>query len=273
MQSKSVVAGLALGIFGAVAFAQPANPPKDMPKAPPVKGEDGQRRIRPEGMGPAAPMSPELQAAAWNLEASGVGHRLGLKDDQTKALAKAYADARTSHAAAMKKVEQEIVAKLSGGGEKGQIGAEVRKAMGDAEASEKGKFEKSLAGIVSGDQLTKVMGSLGTFNRQWDAIANSIADLKLDAAKQQSVLDIVEDYVSATGKVRPGEGDPAANREASQKARQTALDALRKVLSEDEFKKVETSMQAGGRMMRSGGPGMAPPTGKHEGGKPDGEKK
>lgn len=269
MQSKSVVCGLAIGILSGAALAQPPAPPKDLPKVPPVKVEEGARRVRPEGLGQPTPMSPETLAAAWNIEASGVGKRLGLKDDQGKALAKAYADARTSHAAAMKKVEQDIVGKLSGGGEKGQIGAEVRKAMSDAESGERAKFEKALAGIVSGDQLAKVMGSLGTFNRQWDAIATSIADLKLDAAKQQSALDIIEDYVAATGKIRPGEGDPQANRDASQKARQTALDALRKVLGDEEYKRVEASMQAGGRMMRSGGPNVIAPVPT----KPEGEKK
>ncbi len=274
MQAKSVVCGMAIGILSAAALAQPPSAPKDGPASPPMKGEDGARRIRPEGTGLPAPLSPEAQSAAWNLQALGVAHHLGLKDEQGKALAKAYADARVSYGTAMKKVEQDIVSKLSGAGEKGQIGAEVRKAMADAESGERAKFEKSLTGIVSGDQLAKVMGSLGTFNRQWDAIAHAIADLKLDAAKQQSALDIVEEYVSAAGKVNAGEGDPQANREVKEKARQTAMDALRKVLNDEEYKKVEASMRAGGRMMRGGGPGVvAPMPGKLEGGKPDGGKK
>src|SRR5215831_2493620 len=96
---KVVVTCLVVGTMGLSAAAQ------DRPQRPGRQGGDG-------GPPPARqPMSPEKAKAAWTLEATGAAKRAGATDDQAKAVAKAYVDARESHNAAMEKLRQAEAAK------------------------------------------------------------------------------------------------------------------------------------------------------------------
>src|SRR5690349_1407188 len=102
---KVLVCGLAVSSVSLVAVAQPTDKPA--PKQPDSKpGQPGERAPRgggdrARGGGPGGMLGEQLSAekakAAWDLEATGVASRLGLNADQTKALVKAYEDARTSH--------------------------------------------------------------------------------------------------------------------------------------------------------------------------------
>lgn len=250
--------GKALCLFAVVSVGADALAQEAPARAParPARPEQPDRLSRPPEMG------PEALKAAWDLEATGVAKRMGLNDDQTKAVVKAYADARESHRVASEKLRKEMMDKMrdSGGGGGGGRGAgqESMKAMDDLATAEREKLQKALASSLNADQAAKAAGSLGSFNRQWDPMANAIGGMKLDAAKQQEALNAIEDFVVAQGKLRPQgpDTDREAMRNAMQEARQKLNDSLKKALSEDQMKQFEESLPGrGGRRGQGGGPG------------------
>lgn len=250
-----MVCGVAIGSMGLTAAAQDA-PPK--PERPAVRQP---RPEEPPRAGPREQMPPEKAKAAWALEATGVSKRVGASDDQAKAVVKVYTEARESQAMAADKMRQEQREKArQGGGDDGGgragPGNEGMKAMEEMNAKEREKLQKSLGATLSADQTTKAMASLGTFNRQWDQMADAIAGFGLEGAKQQEALNAIEDFVIAQGKIRPGAGagggDREAVRSAMQESRQKLNETLKKALSAEQFAKFEETTR-GGR--GPGGPG------------------
>ena len=205
-------------------------------------------------------VSPEKAKAAWEVEAKGVAGRLGLDAEKTKALAKAYSDARESHTAAQTKMFDEM---RGGGGDR----TEMRQKMEDMNKAEREKFEKALGATVNADQKTKVMGSLGTFNQQWDRVADAIVGFNLEPKKHQDVLNAVEDWVVAQGKARANMagGDREAAQTAMQESRKKLVDTVKPLLTEDQLGKFEAAMGRGGRG-GPGGPGGNPPRRNRDGG-------
>lgn len=217
-------------------------------------------------------MPPEKAKAAWSLQATGVAKRVGADDAQIKAVVLAYTEARESQGVASDKMRKEMAEKAAknresgddaggpgGPGGRGGFNAESMKAMEDMNAKERDKLKKALAATLSQDQTTKALASLGTFNRQWDGMADILAGFGLDAKKQQDALNATEDFVVAQAKARAGAagggGDPEAMRTAMQETRQKLMDSMKKILSEDQMGKFEGSMR-GGR--GPGGPGGGP---------------
>jgi hypothetical protein len=258
---KLVACSLAIGCTGLSALAQDGKPKgagADQP--PPPRANDGAPRGQGGGRGPA--LSPEATKAAWELQAKGVATRLALNDEQTKALVTAYMNARESHTAASDKMRQEMMDKMAAGGgnQDGARGAgrEAMKAMQDMQKAEAEKFKAALGSALSPEQTEKVMGSLGSFNRQWDMFADRVAALKLDPAKQNEALNAVEDFMAAQTKARAGMGGENFDRDAMQKAmqdaRQSFLDTMKKTLSPEQYTKFEESMPMGGGRQRGGGP-------------------
>lgn len=277
-----VVCGLAVGTLGFGALAQPAEKPAQPAKeksaekpgekaAQPEKGGE-----RPAGRpGPGGPggdrmpmgLAPEKATAAQELEATGVAKRLGLKEDQTKALVKAYTEARTSHAAAEQKLRKELADKAmnSDPDNRAAMREEAMKANEEMNKAERAKFEKALGSAIPADQSAKALASLGTFTRQWDTWVDALAGFKLEAAKQQDALNAIEDFVVAQSKARAGAGgDREAIRTAMQESRDKLTASMKKVLSEEQFTKFEESMRMGGGR---GGPGGGRPN--RGEGKPD----
>lgn len=244
------VAAISIGATGLSALAQDSNPAQATPRR--------QRTAQPgqPGQGRPAALSPEKAKAAWEFEANGVAKRLGLKDDQTKALVKAYTDARTSQNEAFEKAMKEMQDKNSGDdGARPRMGPEAMQKMEDINKSEKAKFETAVKPTLSSDQSTKAVASLGTFNRQWDQVSDILAGFNLDASKKQDAQNAVEDFVVATAKARAANGGPDGDRDAMrtamQEANQKLTDSLKKDLSDDQM----TQIQAATRMGRGGGPG------------------
>lgn len=261
MRSWNVLAfSLAIGCTALTALGQDGKP-KGAGADQPPPARVGEGPGRGPGAGPRGPaMSPEASKAAWELEAAGVAKRLGLTDDQTKTLVKAYADARESHQAAGEKLRQELVEKAAGNPDGAREMREgVLKSMTELQNTEKEKFQKALGSTLSADQTTKVMASLGAFNRQWDMIVDKIAGFKLDPAKQQDALNAAEDFMAAQTKARAaltGENpDREAMRNAMLDSRQKFLDEMKKVLTPDQLIKIEESMGRGQGGQRGGGGG------------------
>lgn len=254
---KVLVSCLALGTAG-VAMAQdkPQEKPKDQPpaRAQPPAGERPARDRQPgQGGGQQRQaLAPEKAKAAQELEAKGVAKRLNLNDDQTKALVKAYTDARASFTEANTKFMEEQRKAMEDGADRSEM-AQKRQ---DMMKKEREKFTKAVTTAISGDVATKVGNSLGSFNGQWDRFVDTIAGFNLEAAKQQDALNAVEDFVVAQTKARESAGD-GTDREsqmaAMRETRTKLTDALKKVLSEEQMGKIQPMLGGGGR--QGGGPG------------------
>lgn len=203
-----------------------------------------------------APLAPEKAKAAQELEATGVAKRNGLNEEQTKALVKAYIDARASHQTAADKLRQEMMDKARDGGDdqggRRGMGQEMMKAMQDLNKSERSKFETALGSSITADQKSKALASLGTFNAQWDRWVDALAGFKLEAAKQQDGLNAIEDFVVSQGKAQGG--DREEMRAAMQEGRAKLVESMKKVLTEEQFAKFQESM-GGGRGGRPRGEG------------------
>ncbi len=240
---------LALGVFSSGAFAQPAG---DAPKGRPPAGErprqprdgenrpprDGEGRGQRQGMG--QPLTAEKAKAAWEMEAKGVAARHKLSAEQTKALVKAYSDARASVQA-----KQEEARKNRGDGDRSEAARSIR----DAETAAREQFNKALADAkISGDSLTKVnasLGAMGMVGAGWDRMVDTISGFHLDAAKQQDALNALEDYIVTTGKAREsgrgGNGDQQDIRATMQDSREKMMTAMKSTLSAEQFAAFEKS--------------------------------
>jgi hypothetical protein len=270
---KTVICSVAVGAMAFAASAQ-NTPPKPKEGAPPAPAAPANRQPRPDGAGPQRPqaLSPEKAKAAWELQATGVSKRLGVKAEQTTAVVKAYSEARTTHDAAADKLREDLMKKArdAGGDDnqrpgRGGMGPEAMKAMEDLNKADRGKLEKTLGSTLTPEQTTKAVASLGTFNRQWDTMADAVAGFKLEAGKQQTALDAIEDFVVAQAKARGGgpDADREAMRTAMQESRTKLTDAMKKVLTAEQFTKFQESMRGGGRPgggrgPDGGGPGPGP---------------
>ncbi len=263
---KVLVCGLAVGSMGLTAMAQNEKPAGKPPADKQPAGD------RPRGEGRPEPLSAEKAKAAWSLEATAVAKRLALKDDQTKSLVTAYEAARTSHQAAAEKLRNEQQEKMKG------IDRQDREAMQDAmqdarkanqalNKSEAEKFTKAVTTAIPGEGGTKAAAALGVFNPQWDRIVDTISGFKLDAAKQQDALNAVETFVGeqtkAAEKMTPD--DREAGMEQMKAAREKLDGSLKKVLSEEQLKKVDEATAAG-RMGGGGRGGRGPNGGGGKGG-------
>jgi hypothetical protein len=245
---------LALGVPTLSAVAQQDKKPAAQPPA----GDRPPRGDRPGGGGGGGPgggmmrgqpMDPAKAKAAQELEATGVAKHAGLNEAQTKALVTAYLAARESHNAAAEKMRQEMRDQSNDGG-RPDFQAMQQK-MQDLNKSEREKFQKALGSSISAEQGAKVMASLGSFNPQWDRWVDALAELKLDAGKQQQGLEAIEAYIIASEKARGG--DREAMRDAMQDAREKLNDSMKKILNDEQFAKFESGMRPGGR--GQGGPG------------------
>ncbi len=263
---KWIVCGIMAGSMCLSALAQNAKPdqaPPPPPRAPGDGGPGGGPGGGMPGMGfGGRQLSPERAKAAWDLEANGVAHRLGVKDDKAKAVASAYAAARESQESAAEKLRSEAMQKAQEGGNRMEAMRDALKKVDELTAGEREKLKASLTGIIGAEQADKAIVPLGTFSRQWDNIADTFGTFKLDAAKQQEGLNAIEDYAvaldAAQKKIRAnaaggGQVDREAMRAANQEGRQKLLDSMGKILNKEQMTKLEESLPGAGRGPGGGG--------------------
>ena len=232
-------------------------------------------------------MSPERAQAAWEAQASAVAKRLGLNDEQTKELARAYVDARKSHNEAMSKAREEAMNRVREQqqgdnppeqGRRGNAG-EMARILEEVNTKEREKFANAIPGSLSGGQRDGVLASLGSFNRQWDGLTSAIVGLKLEADKQQSAMEAAEEYLAAAGNQRRNRGEPPADEQAARQAREKAraemeaartkfVDKLKGILTEEQMKTIEPAIRGGGRGGQGGAPGGQPGGAPGEGERP-----
>ncbi len=202
-------------------------------------------------------LSPEVQAQAWALQAKAVAKELALADDVTPKLVDAYKAARESQMTALR-------AKMTEGGGQGGLGN--WEALREITKAERGKLETALKGFLKEDQTAKALGTLGTFNRRWDAMTMVLDGLKLDEAKGAEATKLVMAYVMDSDKIMQdafaaGATDRTAARDKSRALKQKLDENLGKVLSAEQLKTwtEATTMRGGGGGRRGDGPGTPLP--------------
>ena len=207
-------------------------------------------------------LSQEDREAAWTLEANGVAHDIGASDEEAAKIVTAYTAARTSQGAAMREARQS-----GAGGGFGNF-----QAIREITAKEREALQKALGEIVSADKAATATESLGTFNRQWDMMANTLAAFSLAEEKQNACLTMIAKYVVSSDKARSeaiANQDFQSIRTISQEQK-SALDALiANQLSEDQlatWKEKTAPRGFGGRGGR--GPGGGPGGRRGPGGSP-----
>lgn len=241
---------LAIGTMAMSVAAQPpaqgGQPGGDRPGRAGPGGPGGMQRMM---------LPPEKAKAAWEAEAKFVSQNLKLNDDQTKAVVKAYADARESESKAMRDMMDKMRQNAQGneGGrprmdpdEMQKMREESQKAREDAKAKLESAFKSAK---LSPEQSSKAMDVLGSFNAQWDRAVDAITGLNLPAEKQNAAILATQDYVLAMQKARTdANGDRDAMQTAMQEARTKMNDSLKKVLSDEQFEQVQAAFGRGGGM-------------------------
>jgi hypothetical protein len=210
-------------------------------------------------------ISPEEAAAAWEMQADGVAKRIGLTDEQTAQLTKAYFEARKSFASAMQAQREkareawraEREARREGRGDAGRRGAEGGRRGGQFPAAamnrelittEREKLRTAMSGFLSEEQVAEAAKSLGSFDTSWDTMAYTIAGFELGPEKEAASLGHIETYVIAMAEVRASD-DRQSMMTATRDARQGLFDKLGEVLSEEQISTFRRSA------MRRGTPG------------------
>ena len=217
-------------------------------------GQPGERRGMGGGM---QQLSPEKAKAAWELAATGVAKRLGLNEEQTKGVVKAYVDARTSQGAAQQKMRDEMMRSRENdeGGDMRARGEEMMKKMDEMNKSEREKLTKALSDAVGPETAGSAAASLGLFAPNWDRMVDALGEFKLEAKKQQDALNAVETFIVAQSKMGR-DMEREERQEAMRTNREKLLGALKPVLSEEQMKKFEQSTGPGrGRGGEGGGGG------------------
>src|SRR5690606_23764742 len=113
-----------------------------------------------------------------------------------------------------------------------------------------------LAKSLTAEQTDTAMASLGTFNRNWDVMMDALAKFNLEPAKADAAFAATEKYVIALGKIRKNAEQAGADRtevrKATQEARTELSDAMKQILTEEQFGQFQRSLMPG----RGRGPGM-----------------
>ncbi|GMV95467.1 MAG: hypothetical protein AMXMBFR82_52450 [Candidatus Hydrogenedentota bacterium] len=172
-------------------------------------------------------LSDADREAAWTLQAKGVAASLDLTMDEAVKVAEVYSASRSSLEAA--------VAKLADSGERGPGRFEAYRKAAD---EERAKLKAALAEFLSPDAAEKATATLGTFSRQWDRMANTLAGFGLEDEKLNKALELVAGYVvesDAAMREAFAQQDWQSVRTKAQESKSSLDTALAEVLSEEQL--------------------------------------
>ena len=191
-------------------------------------------------------LSAEESETVWELQSSSVTKELGLAKKKAAKVAEAYAVSRTSYQSGMRELRES-----GGGGGGGRF-----RAFRELAEEERGKLEAALKGVVKGEELKKVLATLGTFDRSWDRYTHVLAGFELEAAKLQKAMSLTIAYVSG---VYEGRQEALENedfqgmREIYGEHKGTLDEGMAKILSAEDQEKWTEATQRRGRGGRPGG--------------------
>jgi hypothetical protein len=217
-----------------------------------------------------APMlEPAKAKAAWTLEAQSAARRTSLDEAQTTKTVDLYLAAREEHRAAAEeiriKMREKFEAAQDEDGDMREIGAEMRKQVGDLQKSQRDKLNAALSEALGAEKAGKVAASLGSFNPNWDMMVNALTGFNLEPAKLTKAVGATEHYILATDPLRgTGSDDPGAMRTAMQEARANLADALEPILSPEQMDEFRRTMSPGRGPGGRGGDGPRGPRGQPE---------
>ncbi len=244
-----VVAGVGMSVLAQ--DTKPAEKPAGQPReGGPAPREGGQRMAAPV-------LSAEKSKIAWKAQAEGVAASLTLDAEKTAALVKAYDEARGANLESTEKLRKQIAEKREQG-EEGRAGIEeLRNQLLEVGKTSRENIEKAFGAILTPEQVTKAMSSLGTFNRQWDIMTDSVLGFSLDSAKNAEATKAMQKFVETMSNARREPGQQGGGGGMGE-ARNTLMDSMKKLLSEEQFGKFQAATGMGGRR---GGEGQPPPGG------------
>ena len=204
--------------------------------------------------------------AAWTLQAQGVAGELQVNDEQKQKLVDAYLLSRKNYQAAnASQTDTDRRARF-----------EAMRKAGDAERA---TLSTALGAFLTPEQVEKALKPLGSFNRQYDRMTETLIEFKLDAAKRQQALAALNVYASDASALREKatSSEDWQGMRATMEASKAKLDtAMADVLDAAQLAtwKESTAWRGRGERPRGGGgPGGAPAQPGAAGGTPPAESK
>lgn len=134
-----------------------------------------------------------------------------------------------------------------GGGAPGGPMGEFQQALDNLNKAEREKLAADLKGVVEGKVYERALAAFGSFDPQWDNMANAVNKMKLAPETHLGVLWAVEEYVVSAAKARENASDRQATIQAVMQARQKMMDEVKELLNEEQFGQFQRA---------SGGPGV-----------------
>jgi hypothetical protein len=226
----------------------------------------GPARERPNpGMRAGAQLSLERAKAAWQAQATFVAGEVGLDNEQSQALTKAYVEARERHRTEDEKIRREFREKMISGDEnqngegdgfnnRRELAMKMHSATSDLLTTHRKQFEATLGSVLGKEHAPKAVKVIGNFEPMWDRLVDALANLKLEAVKMKQAMSATNTYVLAVAKARQSE-DRAAVRGAIQDASRDLDEALEGVLSEEQLAQFREAALGGGERGMRRGPG------------------
>jgi hypothetical protein len=227
----------------------------------PALGQAQDRDQAPEGgrggrRAPRSQMTTEQSQAAWEMQAKSVASQLGVADPNAQAISTVYVTARKSYreavgaARAALRKDQEA----AGGGDAGGQGPMGRDGNGrrgsgarfaKVRDAERVKLQSALEPYVLAENLSKAVAILGSFDRSYDGMTNTLLGFKLGDEKTMKAMATLNEFVVARGKL--ADMDREKRRDAMMDMRDDLMAGLSVVLDSEQMKALQQSIRRGGR--------------------------
>lgn len=213
------------------------------------RDRDGARQQQRQRM---PQLTAEKAEAAWKWQAVTVAHDLKLEQADADKLTETYISARKKMNDAMEQFRKEMRErreKGEGQGEGGQRERGQRGGAGNRELMQNARtnLEASFSSMLSAEQTSRAMASLGTFSAQWDRMVDSLAGMSLETESLHGAIAATNAYMASMSKVRES-GDRENMREAMRSMRERLNEDLAKVLSEEQMESMRASLGGRGGM-------------------------
>jgi hypothetical protein len=228
----------------------------------PALGQAQDRDQAPERRGggrqaPRSQMTTEQSKAAWEIQAKSVASQLGVVDAQ--AMTTVYVTARKSYrdavgaARAAARKDPEVAGGGDDGGQ-GPVGRNGRNGRGrrgsdsrfaKVRDAEREKLQSALEPYVQAENLKTAVSILGSFDRSYDGMTNTLLGFKLGDEKTMKAMASLNESVVARGKLAGM--DRENRRDAMMDMRDDLMAGLSVVLDSEQMEALQQSMRRGGR--------------------------